>query len=196
MPAAIDAGDTALAECAALLREDFASFAACCFRELNPRTPFVTNWHYELVAAKLAAVRDGRIRRLLISVPPRHLKSLTASVAFPAWCLGHDPSAQIICASYTQDLADKLSRDCRRVMASDWYRRDYPTRLSPQRQRCRSSRRPPRAAGSPPRSAVCCPHTEREVDSSVSAAFTSPRRVKVDSMMSYFGLLVEPVSEW
>ena len=155
MPAAIDAGDTALAECAALLRDDFASFAACCFRELNPRTPFVTNWHYELVAAKLAAVRDGRIRRLLISVPPRHLKSLTASVAFPAWCLGHDPSAQIICASYTQDLADKLSRDCRRVTASDWYRRDYPTRLSPPQQRCRSSRRPPRAAGSPPRSAVC-----------------------------------------
>jgi hypothetical protein len=79
-------------------------------------------------------VHERRIRRLIVNVPPRHLKSLVASAAFPAWCLGHDPSAQIVCASYAQDLADKLSRDCRRVMASDWYRRDYPTRLSPQRQ--------------------------------------------------------------
>jgi hypothetical protein len=54
-----------------------------------------------------------------------------ASVAFPAWCLGHDPSAQILCVSYAQVLADKLSRDCRRIIASDWYQRLFPTRLSP-----------------------------------------------------------------
>jgi hypothetical protein len=56
-----------------------------------------------------------------------------ASVAIPAWCLGHDPSAQILCVSYAQDLADKLSRDCRHILASDWYRGIFPTRLSPQR---------------------------------------------------------------
>ena len=84
MPAAIVAADTALAECAALLRDDFASFAAWCFRELNPRTRFAMNWHFEVMAGKLAAVREGRIRRLIISVPPRHLKSHLASVAFPA----------------------------------------------------------------------------------------------------------------
>jgi hypothetical protein len=64
---------------------------------------------------------------------PRHLKSHLASIAFPAWCLGHEPSAQILCVSYAQDLADKLSRDCRRLLASDWYQRLFPTRLSPQR---------------------------------------------------------------
>ena len=79
-------------------------------------------------------MREGRIRRLIISVPPRHLKSHLASVAFPAWCLGHDPSAQIICTSYAQDLADKLSRDCRRIVASDRYQRLFPTRLSPRHQ--------------------------------------------------------------
>jgi hypothetical protein len=36
-------------------------------------------------------VREGKIRRLIINLPPRHLKSLMASIAFPAWCLGHDP---------------------------------------------------------------------------------------------------------
>ena len=50
--------------------------------------------------------------RPIINLPPRHLKSLMASIAFPAWCLGHDPSAQILCVSYAQDLADKLARDC------------------------------------------------------------------------------------
>ena len=58
-------------------------------------------------------------RRLIASLPPRYLKSHLASVAFPAWCLGHDPSAQIICVSYAQDLADKLSRDCRALLAAD-----------------------------------------------------------------------------
>jgi hypothetical protein len=57
-------------------------------------------------STKLAAVREGNIRRLIINLPPRHLKSLLASIAFPAWCLGHDPSAQILSVSYGQDLAD------------------------------------------------------------------------------------------
>jgi predicted phage terminase large subunit-like protein len=73
-------------------------------------------------------------RRLIINLPLRHLQSHLASVAFPAWCLGHRPSAQMLCVSYAQDLADKLSRDCRRIVTSDWYRHLFPTRLSPQRQ--------------------------------------------------------------
>jgi hypothetical protein len=52
------------------------------------------------IAAKLTAVREGKIRRLIINLPARHLKSLLASIAFPAWCLGHDPSVQILCVSY------------------------------------------------------------------------------------------------
>jgi predicted phage terminase large subunit-like protein len=67
-------------------------------------------------------------------VPPRYLKSLLGSVAFPAWCLGRQPGKQILCVSYAQDLADKLARDCRRIMISDWYQGTFPTRLSAQRQ--------------------------------------------------------------
>jgi hypothetical protein len=61
------------------------------------------------------------------------LKSLLASIAL-AWCLGHNPSAQILCVSYAQDLADKLARDCRSIMMSPWYRQIFPTRLAPHRQ--------------------------------------------------------------
>src|SRR5437763_1697294 len=57
-----------------------------------------------------------------------------SSIAFLAWCLVHDPSAQILSVSYAQDLADKLARDCRIIMMSPWYRRIFPTRLAPHRQ--------------------------------------------------------------
>ena len=71
---------------------------------------------------------------MIINLPPRHLKSHLASICFPAWCLGHDPNAQILCPSYVQDLADKLSRNCRRILTNDWCRQVCATRLSAQRQ--------------------------------------------------------------
>jgi len=122
------------AEYAALLRQDFGTFAARCFHDLNPQAELAMNWHLEVIAAKLTAVREGKIRRLIINLPPRHLKSLMASIAFPAYCLGHDASAQILCVSYAQDLADKLARDCRSIMMNPWYRQMFPTRLAAHRQ--------------------------------------------------------------
>jgi predicted phage terminase large subunit-like protein len=126
--------DLTLAQYEAALREDFATFVARCFHDLNPQAELAMNWHLEVIAAKLTAVREGKIRRLIINLPPRHLKSLMASIAFPAWCLGHDPSVQILCASYGQDLADKFARDCRNIMTSGWYRQIFPTRLAAPRQ--------------------------------------------------------------
>jgi hypothetical protein len=77
-----------------LLRHDFTTVTGRCFKDLNPQTSLATNWHLEVIAAALTAVREGKIRRLIINLPPRHLKSLMASTAFPAWCLGHDPSTR------------------------------------------------------------------------------------------------------
>ena len=54
------------AEYDAALRNDFALFAARCFHDLNPQAELAMNWHLEVIAAKLAAVRDGKIRRLII----------------------------------------------------------------------------------------------------------------------------------
>jgi predicted phage terminase large subunit-like protein len=118
----------------ALLRLDFCSFIERCFYQLNPQTTFHRNWHIEVMAAKLEACRQGRIKRLVINVPPRHLKSLCGSVALPAWLLGHNPAEQVMCVSYAQDLSDKLARECRSVMMSNWYRATFATQLSPQKQ--------------------------------------------------------------
>jgi predicted phage terminase large subunit-like protein len=122
------------AEYRALLRCDFHAFMHRGFRELNPQVSFFHNWHNELIAAKLEACLRGSNKRLIINVPPRSLKSHAAAVAFPAYVLGHKPSAQIICASYGQDLANKHSMDCRTLMTSAWYRELFPTRLSPHKQ--------------------------------------------------------------
>ena len=63
------------AEHEVLLRQDFAAFAGRCFPDLNPQTRLVMNWHLEVIAAKLMEVWQGKIRRLIINLPPRHLKS-------------------------------------------------------------------------------------------------------------------------
>src|SRR6516162_1136469 len=139
----------------AALREDFASFVARCFRDLNPQAKLAMNWHLEVIAAKLMEVRQGRIKRLIINLPPPHLKSSIASVAFPAWCLGHDPSTQILCVSYAQDLADKFARDGRQIMMSPWYRRILRPASVRNGKPFRSSSPPDKATGSPPRPAAC-----------------------------------------
>src|SRR5215831_5859755 len=125
--------DLTPAEYKMVLRQDFAAFMGRCFYDLNPQAELLMSWYHEVIAAKLMAVRQGRIRRLIINLPPRHVKSLMASIAFPAWCLGHDLSAQILCVSYAQDLADKFARDCRSIMMCPWYQRIFATRLAAQR---------------------------------------------------------------
>jgi predicted phage terminase large subunit-like protein len=116
-----------------LMRSDFAAFIHRSFLELNPHLPFEPNWHIEALAAKLEDVRIGRCKRLIINIPPRHLKSHVVSVCFPAWLLGHHPAKQILAVSYGQDLSDKLARDCRALITSPFYQALFATRLSAER---------------------------------------------------------------
>lgn len=110
----------------AILRNDLASFIERSFHELNPQALFLPGSYIELLAATLDECRTGKTKRLIVNLPPRTLKSHAASVAFTAWLLGHDPTIQILCASYGQDLADKHARDTRTLIASDIYRRLFP----------------------------------------------------------------------
>jgi predicted phage terminase large subunit-like protein len=117
-----------------ILRRDFNAFIHRSFLELNGQAHFLPNWHLEVLAAKLEDVRQGRCRRLIINLPPRHLKSHTATIAFPAWLLGHEPSKRILAVSYAQELSDKFARDSRNLMTSPFYQALFATRLSSDRQ--------------------------------------------------------------
>ena len=117
-----------------VLRQYFFAFIQRSFRHLNPSTKFLPNWHIEVIAATLEKCMRGEIKRLIINVPPRSLKSHCASIAFPAFVLGHNPAAKIVCVSYSQQLAENLADACRSVMLADWYRDLFPTRLASNRQ--------------------------------------------------------------
>ncbi|AZQ68264.1 hypothetical protein EF888_14640 [Silicimonas algicola] len=114
---------------------DFRAFAIKVFAELHGGlTEFVDGWYIDAMCQALEDVKSGRDKRLVITVPPRHLKSITVAVAFTAFLLGHNPRVKIISASYGLDLARKHGADCRRVMESAWYRATFPaTRLASRR---------------------------------------------------------------
>ena len=110
----------------ARIKTDFYSFLQKVFECVNPDTQFVGNWHLKMICDALEDCRAGKLKRLIINVPPRSLKSVCVSVAFPAWVLGHNRCERVLVASYSQILSKKHSTDCRKVMESDWYKAIFP----------------------------------------------------------------------
>ena len=109
-----------------LLRADFPTFIGKTLATIDPGAAYLPNWHIELIAKYLEAVRRRDINRLIINMPPRSLKSVCVSVAWPAWLLGHDPHSRIIAASYAASLSTKHSLDCRLTLNAPWYKRIFP----------------------------------------------------------------------
>lgn len=107
-------------------RQSFSLFLAKVFETVSPGYRYLPNWHIDVIGEHLQACARGDIRRLIINMPPRMLKSITTSVAWPAWLLGHNPSMQIMVASYAQSLSIKHSVDTRLVMQSPWYQVLFP----------------------------------------------------------------------
>jgi hypothetical protein len=115
-------------------REHLVAFNEKVFQTLDPGARYEHSWYLDHVCYALTRVARGEVRRLILAMPPRSMKSLTVSVGFTAWLLGQDPTKRIICASYADDLARKLSIDTRAVMESRWYRELFPeTRLATKR---------------------------------------------------------------
>jgi len=108
------------------LRSNLSLFIQQTFATVDPLTEYLHNWHIDLIAEYLNACKAGQIKRLIINIPPRCLKSISVSVAFPAFLLGHNPSTKIIVASYGYKLVKKLTNQTRLTMESDWYRRLFP----------------------------------------------------------------------
>ncbi len=111
----------------AILATDFRFFVYYVFGVLRPGEPFKPNWHIDAMAYKVSQVASGEVKRLIIAVPPRHLKSIIASVALPAWYLGHNPSERVVCVSYSAELAKTHANDFRRVVKDPLYQAVFPT---------------------------------------------------------------------
>jgi predicted phage terminase large subunit-like protein len=111
----------------AFLREDLQAFTVRAFKTINPGVPFRDNWHLEAINFRLMECAKGENRRLLITQPPRSLKSICVSIAYVAWMLGRDPRQRFICVSYGSELAAELARQFRVVVDAPWYRDVFPS---------------------------------------------------------------------
>lgn len=82
--------------------------------------------HHRLIARHLEAVERGDITRLMITMPPRHGKSMLASEFFPAWYLGRNPDHYVVTATYAQELADDFGRKVKNQIEDDGFKAIFP----------------------------------------------------------------------
>lgn len=82
--------------------------------------------HHRLIARHLEAVERGDIKRLMITMPPRHGKSMLASEFFPAWYMGRNPGHYVVTATYAQDLADDFGRKVKNQIEDPTFQQVFP----------------------------------------------------------------------
>src|SRR5215467_1147845 len=109
-----------------LLANNLTSFTEFAFGVVRPGVVFKPNWHFEAVTHILSKVTSGEVRRLVITLPPRNLKSLCASVALPAWFLGRNPSERVVVVSYSDFLARSHANDFRLLVNNPIYQATFP----------------------------------------------------------------------
>ena len=109
-----------------LLANDLTAFTEFAFGVVRPNVQFKPNWHFEAVTQALADVESGILRRLIITMPPRNLKSLCASVALPAWFLGRSPWERVVAVSYSDALARTHANDFRLLVNHPIYQSTFP----------------------------------------------------------------------
>jgi predicted phage terminase large subunit-like protein len=109
-----------------LRKYSLTAFIPFAFKICDPASRYVHNWHVELIAEYLEAAFRGEIKRLIINIPPRLLKSISASVAFPAWALGHNPALRFLCVSKKEETGLSLSMWSRQVCGDERYGKMFP----------------------------------------------------------------------
>jgi predicted phage terminase large subunit-like protein len=111
----------------ALARENVYAFVRLAFLIILPGSEFKTAPHIEAICFALQRVASGECRRLIITVPPRYMKSITVAVAFCAWYMGRDPTRKIMVANYSEVIAGKHGRMFRALVRSAQFKRIFPS---------------------------------------------------------------------
>ena len=104
-------------------KNDFLSFVRCVWPE------FIEGAHHRHVAQKFNDLANGKIKRLIINMPPRHTKSEFASYLLPAWMVGRNPKLKIIQVTHTGELAVRFGRKAKHLLDSQEYHKIFDTRL-------------------------------------------------------------------
>ena len=96
-------------------------FVKQAWHVVEPGTIFMPSWHIEQICKHLEAITHGKLRFLLINIPPRHSKSTIVSVMWPMWEWLIDPTHKYLCASYSGTLSIRDNLKARRLVQSPWY---------------------------------------------------------------------------
>lgn len=108
-----------------LQEKDLATYSRAAWKVIEPSTPLRWSWHLDAICEHLEAVKLGQIKRLIINIPPRNLKSILTTVSFPSWWWATDPYARFICTSYSHSLSAKHSIARRALIEHPWYRKNW-----------------------------------------------------------------------
>lgn len=107
-------------------RQSFSYFVQQAWHVIEPATPLKWNWHLSAICDHLQAVSEGRIKKLIINVPPRTGKSNIVSVLWPCWEWARNPSSRWLFATYNlQKLSLPLATKRRDVLLSEWYQERF-----------------------------------------------------------------------
>src|SRR6266850_1425394 len=117
--------DDIRAEKAIRAQENLLSFVRQAWNIVEPNSVYSHNWHIDAICEHLQAVTDGQIHNLLINMPPRSMKSLCVSVFWPMWEWTTRPHIRWMYSSYALSLAVRDSLKCRRIIDSEWYKRNW-----------------------------------------------------------------------
>jgi hypothetical protein len=116
--------------------ESLHEFFLQAWHVLEPNTPLVDSWHYELICQYLELITRGEFRKrypdklgLIINVPPRTGKSTLVSVSWPCWSWIDRPGMRFLCASYSDQLASEHSLNRRNLITSRWYQSRWGDRF-------------------------------------------------------------------
>jgi predicted phage terminase large subunit-like protein len=103
------------------LEQDLGLFVREAWKFLNPGRQFKWSWHYDLICEYLTLVKERKLRRLILNVPPRSAKTTFATICFPCWVWATQPSHEFLCACHSRDLATDFSVARRNLLLSEWY---------------------------------------------------------------------------
>jgi predicted phage terminase large subunit-like protein len=117
-------------ELKAILRKDFASFHRKSFQTLNAGKKLGHQPYLEHLCFTVEQLARGKLKRLVVNMPPRHLKTFTASVCGPAWMLAREPSTKIMILTNSESLAKEIAFQIREIVQAPWYKEIFATRLA------------------------------------------------------------------
>ena len=104
-------------------KNDFLSFVKCVWPD------FIEGSHHRHIAEKFNLIARGKLKRLIVNMPPRHTKSEFASYLLPSWMVGRNPKLKIIQATHTGELAIRFGRKSKHLIDSEEYHKIFETRL-------------------------------------------------------------------